>query len=125
MGCSPLQKSYSLQVIDASSRIFPDLCLCSTDVVEEHDGEEDRNAISIIQTPDAACSLFLLVFAQKQLVNQEKERNIRKNGRQRNVKILEERLFLQETPCRVCSGGSRGGGSSWSSGNGRVVVFVW
>ena len=29
------------QVIDASSRIFPDLCLCSTDVVEEEDGEEE------------------------------------------------------------------------------------
>ena len=28
-------------MIDASSRIFPDLCLCSTDVVEEEDGEEE------------------------------------------------------------------------------------
>lgn len=29
------------EVIDASNRIFPDLCLCSTDVVEEEDGEEE------------------------------------------------------------------------------------
>ncbi|CAJ1437294.1 unnamed protein product [Effrenium voratum] len=28
-------------VIDASSRIFPDLCRCSTEVVEEEDGEEE------------------------------------------------------------------------------------
>jgi len=33
--------SSSNSVIDASSRIFPDLCLCSTDVVEEEDGEEE------------------------------------------------------------------------------------
>ncbi|CAK9015583.1 unnamed protein product [Durusdinium trenchii] len=35
------QISSQNSVIDASSRIFPDLCLCSTDVVEEHDGEEE------------------------------------------------------------------------------------